>query len=190
MTAAFLISPAEQDSNDLLYCHYFNKPIKGARRFDLVGLDRAALDGSRLTGFSSLSDDFAPAGFKKMSEKETLAAPAFEGMRSGGAANGDQRNTRGPTVTFRPTRQIKIIGDVDEQIAKTTGDLPFPSPPSVPSDEPVVSFRDDEWVTTDDSSAIVGQATNWTYSQQRASQDGQVALASEALGGSSGGSLG
>ena len=59
-----------------------NRP-SGETLFDISGIGLVNADGETPLAKSSVKEDFAPASFKDMEDKDKLSAPSFEKMRSG-----------------------------------------------------------------------------------------------------------
>lgn len=66
--------------------HFENHNITGAKRFEV---NQLTIGSQVVTDFTPTYDDFAPAQFLKMSDKEKLASKSYEQLKNGVQASGD-----------------------------------------------------------------------------------------------------
>lgn len=89
--------------------HFENHDISGARRFEI---NQMTIGSQVVTDFTPTYDDFAPAQFLKMSDKEKLASKSYELLKNGIQASGDSEQDFESFVTCSADYD-KTLVDVD-----------------------------------------------------------------------------
>lgn len=138
---------------------FHGKPIEGATRAAVEGISVA---GTPLALGALTEAAFPPAAFRRLTEAQRLAAPAFEDLTAGAevdpsalaasgdvAAKVDARETvvHGPEAQETPTRHAGLAG------------VALEPPPALPS---VVRVRPERWRAADAEGRPVGPPTSWS----------------------------
>ena len=139
--------------------HFYGKPIEDATRTAVVGISVA---GTPLVLGDPTEAAFPPAAFRRLTEAQRLAAPAFDDQTAGVEVDPSALTTGGDTALKDDARETVVHGpEAQRTLAEGAGPagVALEAPPASP---PVVRVRPERWRAADAEGRPIGPPTSWS----------------------------
>ena len=142
-----------------LWEHFYGKPIEGATR---TAIDAISVAGTPLVLGDPTEAAFPPAAFRRLTEAQRLAAPAFDDQTAGVEVDPSALTAGGDAAPKDDARDTVIHGpEAQETLAEGAGlaGVALEAPPAL---SPVVRVRPERWRAADAEGRPIGPPTSWS----------------------------
>ena len=139
--------------------HFYGKPVLGTKH---AAVDRISVAGTPLVLGDPTEAAFPPAAFRRLTEAQRLAAPAFDDQTAGVEVDPSALTAGGDTALKDDARDTVVHGpEAQKTLAKDAGPagVALEAPPASP---PIVRVRLEQWRAADAEGRPIGPPTSWS----------------------------